>query len=179
MHLRAETAGFDWLRLSQELIARELTSGRAGGAAIAARLADAVFIEAVRSWFAEQHADRSDEVAAMQDPAVALALTLLHRDPQRRWTVATLARNVALSRAGIAERFRVVVGESPMRYLTRHRLTRAMRLLRSSRVAEIARTVGYESEAAFCRAFARYTGITPAAFRRRDVRPADTGHTSR
>lgn len=171
MHLRAGDAGFEWLRLSQERITRELTSGRPGGPAIAARLADALFIEAARGYLAEQHGDAPGELAAVQDPAVALAVTLLHRHPARRWTVASLARDVALSRAALAERFRALLGEPPMRYLTRQRMTRATRLLRASAasVAEIGAQVGYESEAAFCRAFARHAGTTPAAYRRRAV----------
>ena len=169
MHLQASKPGFEWLRLSQELITRELSSGRPGASALAARIADAVFIEATRSHFAEVHGDSDAWAASMRDPAIGVALTLMHRDVRKRWTVAGLAKGVGLSRSAFAVRFRGVAGEAPLQYLSRHRIEKAARLLRSSNagVAEIAQQVGYDSEAAFCRAFGRRMGLPPAAFRKR------------
>ena len=169
LHLPAGTPGFEWVRVSQELIARELSAGRVGASAIAARLADAIFIEATRCHFAEQYGESPEWASTMHDPVVGLALTLMHRDPQRRWTVEAIAGEVGLSRTAFAARFVALVGEPPMRHLARHRIARAMRQLRSSDagIAEIAQHVGYDSEAAFCRAFSKHAGLTPAAFRRR------------
>jgi len=169
LHLKADRPGFEWLRLSQELITRELTSGRSGASAFAARIADAVFIEATRAHFADLHGDPNAWAESMRDPAVGVALTLMHRDISRRWTVAALAKGVGLSRTSFAVRFRALAGESPLQYLARYRLEKAARLLRTSSagVAEIAQQVGYASEAAFCRAFGKRMGAPPATFRKR------------
>jgi AraC-like DNA-binding protein len=169
LSLSGEAPGFEWVRVSLDRIGRELTTGSAGGSAIAARLADAVFIEAARSYFAGAHGEGRTPSSALRDPAIGLALTLLHRDPQRAWTVERIAAEVGLSRAAFAARFVAVLGEPPMKHLARHRISRAMRHLRSSdaAIAEIAQRVGYASEAAFSRAFVKYTGTTPAAHRRR------------
>jgi AraC-like DNA-binding protein len=167
MHLKARQPGLEWLRLSQELIARELSSQRVGASAIAARLADAVFIEAARSHFSDLHGDCDIGTSAVGDPAISVALTLLHRDPTRAWTVAMLAAEVGMSRSAFALRFQELVGDTPMKYLARHRIANARRLLTASNasIGEIARQVGYESEAAFSRSFVRHAGVTPSAFR--------------
>ena len=96
------------------------------------------------------------------------ALRIIHERPDERWTVATLAAKVGMSRSAFAARFTRVVGESPLQYLTRWRLQKAAGLLRdgSSGLAEIAARVGYESDAAFNKAFKRWMGTTPGAYRR-------------
>ena len=175
LHLKGTKPGFEWLRLSQQIIARELSSSRPGASAMAARIADAVFIEAARNHFSELYEEVADGgLQVLREPAIGLSLTLIQRDCGRNWTVAELAAEVGLSRSAFALRFHATVGETPMRYLARHRIGKAMRLLRASNVAigEIAEQVGYESEAAFCRSFSRHSGTTPAAFRRTAPPPA-------
>jgi AraC-like DNA-binding protein len=104
----------------------------------------------------------------MRDPIVGRALGLLHSQIARRWTTETLAREIAVSRSAFAERFTRVIGEPPMRYLARQRFEQALARLRDSAdpIARIAFEVGYESEAAFNRAFRREYGVPPASWRR-------------
>jgi AraC-like DNA-binding protein len=104
----------------------------------------------------------------VRDAHVGRALTLLHNDPGKAWTVDDLARKVALSRSALADRFATLVGEPPMQYLMRWRLALAARRLRAGReaVARVAERSGYESEAAFSRAFKREFGMPPAAWRK-------------
>jgi len=104
----------------------------------------------------------------VRDAHVGRALALLHGDPARAWTVDDLAREVALSRSALAERFSDLIGESPMQYLIRWRLALAAQVLRAVRepIARIAERSGYESEAAFSRAFKREFGAPPAAWRK-------------
>jgi transcriptional regulator GlxA family with amidase domain len=180
LHVRAaEQPGLGWLRLAQELIGRELTEGRPGSSALASRLADAMLIEAVRGYFVEAQGEPTGWVAALRDPGIGAALTLIHREPERTWTVDTLAACAASSRSSFALRFSVLLGESPIRYVARCRMGKAARLLRGTgaSIADVAEQVGYDSEAAFSRAFRRYVGVTPAAFRRagapRDREPAE------
>src|SRR6185503_12442859 len=106
--------------------------------------------------------------AAARDLQVGRALALLHASPSRAWTVDDLAREVALSRSALAERFTSLVGEPPMQYLTRWRLALAAQMLRDGRdpIARIAEKCGYESEAAFSRAFKREFGVPPASWRK-------------
>ena len=106
--------------------------------------------------------------AGVRDAHVGRALSLLHAEPARAWTVEGLAREAALSRSALAERFTLLMGESPMQYLTRWRLALAARALRSGSdaITHIAERSGYESEAAFNRAFKREFGVPPAAWRR-------------
>ena len=115
-------------------------------------------------------------LAGLNDPQVGKALTLLHAEPARPWTVEELAKRVAISRAGLAKRFVDLVGETPMQYLTGWRMHLARRLLIESPLglAEIASRVGYDSEAAFNRAFRRVAGVPPASWRKTK---ASAGHT--
>ena len=109
-------------------------------------------------------------LAGVRDAHVGKALGLLHGAPEKSWTVDELAKEVALSRSALAERFASLVGEPPMQYLTRWRLALAAQMLRGGRdpVARIAGKCGYESEAAFSRAFKREFGVPPASWRRRE-----------
>jgi transcriptional regulator GlxA family with amidase domain len=147
---------------------RESAALRPGGSSVLAKVAELLFVEALR-----RHAERlppggSGWLAGVRDPHVGRALGLLHGDPGRAWTVDELAREAALSRSALAERFAALVGESPMQYLTRWRLALAAQMLRGGResIARIASRSGYESEAAFSRAFKREFGKPPASWRR-------------
>jgi AraC-like DNA-binding protein len=147
---------------------RESLASRPGGESTLAKLAELMFVEALRRYVANLSPGGKGWLAAVRDAHVGRALALLHREPERAWTVDKLAREVALSRSALAERFAALVGEPPMQYLMRWRLALAARTLRAGReaVARVAERSGYESETAFSRAFKREFGMPPAAWRK-------------
>lgn len=132
------------------------------------RLAELMFVEVVRRCLTEVPATRTGWLAGLRDPVVGRALRLLHRRATAAWTLETLAGEVGVSRSRLAECFTRLVGQPPMLYLTQWRLQLAARMLSdgSQKVAAVARAVGYESEAAFSRAFKRFAGVPPAHWRR-------------
>ncbi|WP_125775743.1 AraC family transcriptional regulator [Antribacter gilvus] len=140
---------------------------RPGDTVVCGRIASAIVTAAVRSW-SELGCAPDRWLHQVDDPYVAQALEALHRDLASAWTVEDLARVAAMSRSAFAERFRVVVGQSPASYLTSVRMDAGMELLAREglTVAEAARRLGYESEAGFSRAFRRHTGSPPALWRR-------------
>jgi AraC-like DNA-binding protein len=147
---------------------RESSDGGPGAQSMLAKLAEFVFVEALRRYVATLPPGRTGWLAGVRDPHVGRALALLHAEPARAWTVDQLARAVALSRSALAERFTELVGESPIQYLLRWRLALAAQALRDGNqpLARIAERSGYESEAAFNRAFRREFGMPPAGWRR-------------
>lgn len=158
-----------------ELIAAELVAPDVGSAAIIGRLSDVLFIHALRSHVQQSGAEAAGWIRALDDRLLAPALVAMHRAPERPWTIGTLAREAALSRSAFAARFTDVVGEPPMRYLTRLRMHRAAQLLRGGRasVKEAAALIGYETEASFSKAFHRWYGTRPGAYRTRMLDVAD------
>ena len=158
-----------WLRATVMHVLEELDSGRAGAAAVVTRLADILFMQAVRAYLDENiHTAQSGWLAALRDQQIGRALALLHDQPHQPWTVATLADRVALSRSAFADKFTQLVGEPPLRYLTRLRLNAATTRMQWSndKLSVIAAAAGYGSVAAFTKAFKRYLGITPGEYRR-------------
>jgi AraC-like DNA-binding protein len=164
----ADAASGNWIENNFRFAARELAEGRANSPTMLAKLAELLFMEAVRRYLASQPPALSAWSAGMRDPIVGRALGLLHGQIARRWTTEDLAREIAVSRSAFAERFTRVIGEPPMRYLARQRFEQASARLRDSAdpIARIAFEVGYESEAAFNRAFKREYGVPPASWRR-------------
>jgi AraC-like DNA-binding protein len=160
-------AAGDWIETSLRFAAQEMASGRPGSPAILAQLAECLFMEAVRRYVDSTPPVEHGWIAGLRDPAISRALALLHARKDYRWTSHELAREIGLSRSAFAERFARVMGEPPMRYLARLRLRHAARRLRASHesVARIAFEAGYESEAAFSRAFRRELGVPPAIWR--------------
>jgi AraC-like DNA-binding protein len=149
------------------LIARESASQQPGAEVMLRRLTELLFIQAIRLWIDRQADVSGGWVGALRDQPISAALGLIHQSPERRWTVKDLAEAAALSRAAFSARFTELVGEPPMTYLTRWRMLRAMRLLKNEvRMETIAELLGYESEAAFRKAFKREVGIPPAQYRR-------------
>jgi transcriptional regulator GlxA family with amidase domain len=140
----------------------------AGAGAMLAKLSEVVFAETLRRYVRELPEEQTGWLAGARDAQVGKALTLLHHRHAHPWTVADLAREVGVSRTVLSERFRHFLGEPPMTYLTRWRLRLGARALTgtSHSVAEIASQVGYESEAAFNRAFKREYGEPPARYRK-------------
>jgi AraC-like DNA-binding protein len=137
-------------------------------------LSELLFVEVVRRYAEASDTGRTDWLSGLRDPGVGLAITALHREPQRAWTVQSLARAAGLSRSVLAERFSQFVGLPPMQYLASWRMQLAANELRGSNdsVATIANRVGYESEAAFSRAFSKSMGEPPSSWRKRQWRTA-------
>ncbi|GHO99635.1 AraC family transcriptional regulator [Reticulibacter mediterranei] len=149
------------------LIAREAATPRLGTQVMLRRLTELLFIHVIRAWVEQQSASSQGWVAALRDPSISTALGLIHQSPEQRWTVEELAEAVALSRSVFSARFTQLVGEPPITYLTRWRMSRATRLLRDNiGVEKIAELLGYESAVAFHKAFKREVGMTPARYRK-------------
>lgn len=146
---------------------RESATSRPGAASMLAKLSELMFMEAMRRHVERLPPGGRGWLAGMRDAQVGRALALLHGDPARAWTVDELARGVALSRSALAERFASRVGEPPMQYLKRWRLALAAQSLRAGgeAIARVAQRSGYESDAAFSRAFKSEFGVSPAAWR--------------
>ena len=156
-----------WLETSSRYMLEEATRNRPGGACLLGRLAELLFVEVLRRHMEELGEYDIGWLAALKDPTVGKALQLMHADLAHPWTVDRLGRRVGLSRSALADRFRHLLHEPPMQYLTRWRLQTAAQLLRETDqgIAAIAAHVGYESEAAFNRAFKRHAGEPPATGR--------------
>jgi len=156
------------LRGTLALLADEVARAAPGQQTVLDRLLDLLLVYALRAHFAAPGASPPRWYRALDDPEVGRALRLLHGDPARAWTVEALAGEVGLSRAALARRFRALLGEPPLAYLTAWRLALAEERLRSSELtlAAIAREVGYGSEFALSAAFKRERGRSPAQVRR-------------
>jgi AraC-like DNA-binding protein len=150
------------------LIAAETQHPRPGGEAVITRLADVLVIQAIRAWIETDPRAQTGWLGALRDRQIGRALALIHRDPARAWTVASLADELAMSRSAFAARFTEHVGEPVMQYVTRWRMLMATNGLKDEQatVAELANRLGYRSEAAFARAFKRVTGVAPGSVKR-------------
>ncbi len=148
------------------LLASEIVKDAPGQEAVLDRLLDLLLIAALRAWFARPDAAAPEWYRAMADPVVGRALRLLHAQPSRAWTVASLAHEVGVSRAALARQFGAAVGQPPMAYLTEWRLTLAADLLREpgTTLASVADQVGYGSAFALSAAFKRVRGMSPRAY---------------
>jgi AraC-like DNA-binding protein len=151
---------------------RESSASRPGAGSMLAKLSELMFVEALRRYVETLPPGRTGWLAGVRDAQIGRALALLHGEPGRAWTVDELAREVALSRSALAERFAALVGEPPIQYLMRWRLALAAQMLRSGReaIARVVERSGYESEAAFSRAFKREFGMPPATWRKAAAR---------
>lgn len=161
----------EWVESSFRFAAHTHVSHQPGGQEVLARLSELLFIEAVRGYIEQLPPDADNWLSALRDPPLARALSALHARVAHPWTTAQLADEALLSRSAFAERFARTLGVPPMTYLTRWRMLIASQKLRESRasIGRIAADVGYESESTFTRAFARETGMTPGACRRRQA----------
>ena len=157
-----------WLVDSLERGVRESQAPGPGAHAMLARLAELLFVEAIRRYTQSLPPTQVGWLAALRDAHVGRALALLHAEPSRHWTVEDLAKEVGVSRTVLGGRFADFIGEPPMQYLTRWRLAIAAQALGSTNeaVSRIAERVGYDSESAFNRAFKREFELPPAAWRR-------------
>jgi AraC-like DNA-binding protein len=166
--LGQEGRSVPWLEPTLRFIACEAASNRPGAQTVISRLADVLFIQIVRGYLAQLPVDSRGWLRALVEPQISTALSLVHEHPEQAWTVASLAAKVGMSRSAFAARFTQLVGEPPLHYVTRWRMQKAAKLLREERVtlADIAARVGYDSEAAFSKAFKRALGESPGAYRR-------------
>ena len=166
VNIRADRAGH-WLESSVMHLVDEAASGRVGSEAMLAKLSETLFVDTLRRYVASLPEQQVGWLAGARDPVVGKSLALLHSRVAHPWTIADLADEVGISRSALVERFTRYLSEPPMTYLTRWRLRLAVKSLeRTSRgVADIAANVGYESEAAFSRAFKREFGQPPGRYR--------------
>ena len=156
-----------WLENSIRFSVDQADVARAGGEAVRAKLSEVLFVETLRAYITQLAPEQTGWLAGARDVEVGKTLALMHRKPDHPWTLADLAKEAGLSRSVLAERFRHYLGETPMAYLTRWRLQLGAEMLGSTSysVAQIAAEGGYESEAAFNRAFKREFQVPPARFR--------------
>jgi transcriptional regulator GlxA family with amidase domain len=165
--VREEAERNQTLRLLLQAMAQEFKAQRIGAATVITRLADTLVTHVLRSWIEANEEITGGWLAALRDPQIGKALAAFHTNPASDWNVVSLAAVANMSRSVFSEHFRLVVGMSPARYMTRWRIHLAATLLKTDRltVAEIAFRVGYSSEATFSRTFKRLNGTSPTAFR--------------
>jgi AraC-like DNA-binding protein len=173
VNVRTDRSGH-WLEQAILHLLEEAASDRAGSDAMLAKMSEALFVDTLRRYVAHLPDQTTGWLAGARDSAVGKSLALLHRRPEHPWTIAELAAAVGLSRSSLVERFTRYLAEPPMAYLTGWRLRLAAEALTASSkgIADIAAAVGYESEAAFNRAFKRVFGVPPARYRRQSREPA-------
>ena len=164
----AQGPAADWIRSTFQYAAAELNAGRPGSQTMLAKLSELLFVETVRRYAESLPPEYAGWLAGLREPHVAKALALLHGHVDRRWTVDELGREVGLSRSALADRFLRLIGAPPMQYLASWRMQVAAEKLgsTSASLAQIAEAVGYDSEAAFSRAFKKAFGAAPGAWRR-------------
>lgn len=168
IRIEADGAEGDWMQGTLALMATETRDLRPGGEAVITRLSDVLVIQAIRAWIERDPTAQTGWLGALRDPQIGSALALIHGDPARAWTVASLADELAMSRSSFAARFSELVGEPVIQYVTRWRMQVAASSLQEegATVAELANRLGYRSEAAFARAFKRVVGVAPGAVKR-------------
>lgn len=173
-----ETARDSPLEDAFRFVAREVSEARPGHEAVVRRMSEVLFVQALRRWAGMQDPDRG-LLAALVDQRLAGALAAIHAEPAAPWTLESLGRRVAMGRTAFAERFRDVVGTTPLQYLTFWRVQLARRLLSESHLslAQVAARVGYESGPSFSRVFRKATGRSPGEYRR-TLRAVGAGQTA-
>jgi AraC-like DNA-binding protein len=160
-----------WLNQFVHLALAESRDRRPGAQSILARLSELMFVEAVRRHLDGLAPEERGWLAGIRDESVGRGLAALHRSPSRAWSLEDLAREAGMSRSAFADRFALLVGKPPMQYLAQWRMQLAAGMLaRGGRVGSVAFEVGYESEAAFSRAFKKLTGHSPGTWRERSER---------
>jgi AraC-like DNA-binding protein/mannose-6-phosphate isomerase-like protein (cupin superfamily) len=157
----------EWIQSTLRLMASEAKELKPGGETIITRLADILIIQAIRSWMVEDPTAKTGWLGALQDEQIGRAILLIQRDPARAWTVASLATEVSMSRSAFAARFMELVGQSPMQYVIQWKMTTALNWIKAGKIklSELHSQLGYQSQAAFSRAFKRFFGFPPGAAR--------------
>jgi AraC-like DNA-binding protein len=159
-----------WLTTTLGYLLAEVAAEQPGGRAMLSRLAELLYVEVLRRYAHHLPVGQTGWLAGLNDPQVGRALRLLHQDPAHAWTVETVARAAGVSRSSLALRFTELIGETPMHYLTAWRMHLAREMLKENRftIPEVAVRVGYNSEAAFNRAFKRAAGAPPGLWLKRE-----------
>lgn len=167
LHLRSPTA-HDWLASTLVAMDRETARPSAGSGAAAEALADLLFIQALREYFADEGAIKKGWLKALVNPRLSKAVSAMHRQPSHGWSIAALASEAGMSRSRFAEHFQQIVGRSPIGYLTDLRMSRAAKIIAREPIslADVANQAGYASDVSFGKAFKRWSGLTPAEYRR-------------
>ena len=168
IHMRSKDEySIPWLQAIVELVRVEASVNRVEAETVITRLSELLFIQAVRAYIRTIGDRNVGWLGALKDPQIGQALALIQHQAGEAWTVGSLACRVSLSRSAFSAKFRQLVGEPPMQYITRVRLTKAAASLRThpATLVEVGTSVGYESEVAFSKAFKRYFGIAPGAYR--------------
>jgi transcriptional regulator GlxA family with amidase domain len=170
LHLKP-TEKQSWTEEFMRQAVAESRNKRPGGEAMLERMSEMMFVDAVRRYIETLPEHSHGWLAGLRDRFVGRALALMHEAPAAQWTVEELGRRVGLSRSALHERFVEMLGQPPMQYLTNWRVQAGAALLRDTKttVASVAQSVGYDSEAAFARAFKRLVGTPPAAWRRQTM----------
>lgn len=170
IHLSLEQrSALPWLDTTLRFISHETQRRADGSDMMIVRLVDVLFVQLIRAWFQAQPDANIGWLGALRDGSIRHALKLIHEFPADPWTVESLAGAVGMSRSSFSARFQSLAGTPPLKYLTQHRMHLAAHALKRDgglSLAEVAREVGYESEASFGRAFKRQFGVTPGSFRR-------------
>jgi len=168
-----------WFHATLQFIATEIVQDLPGSAVIVDRLAEVLFVQAMRTRIHAPYPEANPSwLRGLANPHIGAALQLMHAEPARAWTVPELARQVSMSRSAFAARFRALVGDTPLAHLTQWRMVRAASMMREQRsctLAAIAAAVGYTSESAFGKVFRRVLGVSPGQYRRNHQR--DTPET--
>jgi AraC-like DNA-binding protein len=163
-----------WVTVLMRAVVAESTAKRAGGKAVLERMSEMLFVEVLRRHIDSLPETQTGWLAGMRDATVGRALSLMHEGPSEPWTLESLSERAGLSRSSFHERFTHFIGQPPMQYLTQWRMQVASGMLRdtNAKLTEVARSVGYDSEAAFSRAFKRVAGVAPGAWRKdRQLQP--------
>lgn len=165
---------WSWMPPLLGLMADESSGTQPGGEAVVTRLSDILVIQAIRHWIATDPAANTGWLGALNDPLIGHSIAMVHREPERQWSVASMAAGVAMSRSSFSKRFTDLVGDTPMQYVTGWRMHLAIDLLKEDglTVAQAAERLGYTTEASFSRAFKRTLGHSPGAVRRHTEQPA-------
>jgi len=169
LHVPGGALGPDsWIATFLRAVVVESNQRRPGGEAVLERMSEMLFVEVLRRYADGLAPGQTGWLAAMRDPSVGRALAAIHEKPGEPWTLERLSEEAGLSRSTLHERFALLLGQPPMQYITRWRMQVAAGLLRetSAKLMDVALRVGYDSEAAFCRAFKREVGVAPGAWRR-------------
>jgi AraC-like DNA-binding protein len=158
----------EWIQSTLRMIAAEAREMNPGGETVITRLADILVVHAIRHWITHSASTQTGWLGALRDRQIGPIISKVHRSPARRWTLQSLAAATSMSRSAFAARFTELVGESAIHYVTRWQMNAARSRLAESdqTVGEVAHAFGYESEAAFNRAFKRHLGISPGAVKR-------------
>jgi AraC-like DNA-binding protein len=179
LHVPGRTLGPDsWIATFMRAVVTESNQRRPGGEAVLERMSEMLFVEVLRRYADSLPPEQTGWLAGMRDPVVGRALALLHEKPAEAWTLELLGSRAGLSRSSLHERFAHFMGQPPMQYLTQWRMQVAAGLLRetTAKVVDVALQVGYESEAAFSRAFRRVVGVAPGVWRKLPARALASDH---